>query len=201
MAGRERQLLTHERRRQVSTKYIRYPEEFKDALGHTVAVNDPDPKKQREALDAANNADPPRRFIPAQIEEATLKDVICLFCDGIPYGVPPKKDEAPPRASAEARSHAMKCIEAVVQRPDGQEYMEYPDKSLEWLIKELQDNGDLALKGTLSAVVVVYLQDELSHEEIAEIEKERKAQADAGVTDIRTAKAVRRAATSKGAGD
>jgi hypothetical protein len=200
MAGRERQLLTRERRRQVSVKFIRYPEKFLDALGHTVAINDPDPRKQREALDAANNADPPKRFIPVQIEEASLKDVVCLFCDNIPYGVPPKKDETPLRASAESRSHARQCIDAVVQRPEGQAYVEYTDKSLEWLIKELQDNGDLALKGTLSDVVITYLQNELSHEEIGEIEKAREEQTQAGVTSIREAKA-RRAATSEGAGD
>jgi hypothetical protein len=78
--------------------------------------------------------------------------------------------------------------------------VEYTDKSLEWLIKELQDNGDLALKGTLSDVVITYLQNELSHEEIGEIEKAREEQTQAGVTSIREAKA-RRAATSEGAGD
>ncbi len=161
-------------------KYIRYDDEFLDINDSHVPILDPDTKKQKEVRDAAiakakeagiKGGVP---YEPAKIVEPTFAQIITSFADGIPYGDPPAEGEQPERAKLEDQGTALRVIRAFRSHVNGHVVIE--EKALEWIRTLVKEEGNREFGGTVPALIMERLNDELTPEEIVAIRAEEKAE-------------------------
>jgi len=180
VAGRKRQEATYRRRWGVD-KYIQYTDEILDINDSHVPLVDPSAKAQKvvrdAAIAAAIEAGGTRKdavWERAMIEEPTFEQIISAFVNGIPYGDPPAEGEQPLRAAPEDQGTAIHVVRAFRGHVNG--HVKIEEKALIWLRELVSDHGNREFTGTLPALILERLNDELTPEEIVAVRVAEKTE-------------------------
>ena len=147
-------------------KYIRVPEEFKDAAGQEIRMVNPDTsiirkwrKEEQKKEQVARKEAQARKetFDPRTIDsreapmvDATLSIAVNYFANNHPWD---RDEKGSPltTATAEEIDNKILIVRAFDNPVDG--FYEIADKPLEWLITELKEWGGAAFTGTSSGIM------------------------------------------------